>query len=81
MTSREQQAAATALRQVLAARRRAQDLLDVGAYVAGSNPKVDAAVAHGDAIDAFLRQPMDEQADPTRSWAHLTELVARMGIS
>ncbi len=44
VTTAEQRAAATALRSILAARRQAQDLIDVGAYVAGSNPKVDAAV-------------------------------------
>ena len=46
VTTREQRAVATALRSALAAKRNVQDLLDVGAYAAGSNPKVDAAVAH-----------------------------------
>nr|WP_304515683.1 FliI/YscN family ATPase [Cellulomonas sp. APG4] len=81
VTTREQQAAATALRQVLAARRRAQDLLDVGAYVSGSNPLVDAAVAHTGEIDAFLRQPMDEVAVAADSWQQLSGLVARMGTA
>ena len=79
VTSPAQRAAATRLRQVMAARRRAQDLLDVGAYAAGSNPLVDAAVAHSDAIDAFLRQSMDEVAVAQTSWDHLGRLVAAMG--
>lgn len=79
VTGKEQQAAATRLRQVLAARRRAQDLLDVGAYVAGSNPLVDAAVTHADAIDGFLRQGMDEVADAGRSWQHLQALAGVLG--
>ncbi|MCV2392787.1 FliI/YscN family ATPase [Actinotalea sp. M2MS4P-6] len=79
VTSAAQREAATRLRQVLAARRRAQDLIDVGAYVAGSNPMVDAAVTHSDAIDAFLRQGMDERADLADSWARLGRLVAEMG--
>lgn len=78
VTSPEQRAAATRLRQVMAARRRAQDLLDVGAYVAGSNPLVDAAVAHDQDIDAFLRQGMDEVADSADSWSRLGRLVASM---
>ncbi len=78
VTSREQSAGAVRLRQVLAARRRAQDLLDVGAYAAGSNALVDAAVAHADEIDAFLRQGMDEPAPAAESWAHLSRLVAAM---
>jgi flagellum-specific ATP synthase len=79
VTSREQRAAATQLRQVLAARRRAQDLLDVGAYAAGSNPLVDAAVAYADDIDHFLRQDMDEVADYGDSWARLGRLAAATG--
>ncbi len=80
VTTPEQRAAATALRSVLAARRQAQDLIDVGAYVAGSNPKVDAAVTHADAIDAFLRQDVAETVDGAQSWSHLNALVAGMGV-
>lgn len=79
VTSPQQRAAATRLRQVMAARRRAQDLLDVGAYAAGSNPLVDAAVAHADAIDTFLRQPLETTAPVADSWAQLDRLVAAMG--
>ncbi|WP_199422588.1 FliI/YscN family ATPase [Actinotalea solisilvae] len=79
VTGKDQQALATRLRQVLAARRRAQDLIDVGAYAAGSNPLVDAAVAHADAIDAFLRQAMDEAAPAGDSWQRLGALVQQMG--
>jgi flagellum-specific ATP synthase len=63
----------------MAARRQAQDLLDVGAYVAGSNPLVDAAVAHSAEIDGFLRQGMDERAPSADSWQRLDALVAAMG--
>jgi flagellum-specific ATP synthase len=80
VTTPEQRAAATALRRALAAKRRAQDLIDVGAYAAGSNPLVDAAVAHGDEVDAFLRQPMDEVAAADDSWSRLTRLVQVMGV-
>src|SRR5690606_27243523 len=81
VTAPEQQAAATALRRALAARRRAQDLLDVGAYAAGTDPLVDAAVAHADEIDDFLRQGMTEQAPAEQSWQRLAELVTRMGVA
>jgi flagellum-specific ATP synthase len=75
----EQKELATRLRRVRAARRQAQDLLDVGAYVAGSNPLVDAAVAHSAEIDGFLRQGMDERAPSADSWQRLDALVAAMG--
>jgi flagellum-specific ATP synthase len=79
VTAPQHKELATRLRRVMAARRQAQDLLDVGAYVAGSNPLVDAAVAHGAAIDGFLRQGMDERAPSAESWARLAALVAAMG--
>ncbi len=79
--SREQRSLAVGLRTVMAARRQAQDLLDVGAYVSGSNPLVDAAVTHGRAIDAFLQQPLEDAAAAEDSWRRLAELVTAMGVT
>ena len=79
VTTSQQRAAAVTLRSILAARVAAQDLLDVGAYKPGTNPKVDAAVAHADAIDAFLRQGIDEPAAPAESWARLEALTRMLG--
>ncbi len=81
VTSPEQRAAATTLRSVLAARRQAQDLIDVGAYVAGSNARVDAAVENSDAIDAFLRQDLEKAVGADQSWAHLQALVDGLGVN
>lgn len=80
VTSREQRAVAKALRSALAARRSVQDLLDVGAYAAGSNPRVDAAVAHAAAIEAFLQQDMDDVTPAGEAWARLAQLVGAMGV-
>lgn len=79
VTTKEQRAAATVLRSAMAARRDIQDLLDVGAYVPGSNPVVDAAMAHEGDINAFLRQGIDDPADYETSWRLLEELAARLG--
>jgi flagellum-specific ATP synthase len=72
-------ALAVALRRVLAARRGAQDLIDVGAYQRGSNPLVDAALDHEDAINQFLRQPMGESTPNSGSWDALAQLTANFG--
>ncbi|WIB69012.1 FliI/YscN family ATPase [Curtobacterium sp. MCBD17_035] len=79
VTPADRRSLATTLRSVMAARKAAQDLLDVGAYQRGSNPLVDAAVDHQGAIDAFLRQGMDERAEAEDSWRRLAALVARFG--
>jgi flagellum-specific ATP synthase len=72
---------ATALRTVLAARTGAQDLLDVGAYQRGTNPLVDAAVDHEAAINAFLRQRMDDQTPAGETWTRLAHLTSLLGVN
>jgi flagellum-specific ATP synthase len=79
VTTPQQREAAVALRRILAAKVGAQDLLDVGAYKTGTNPKVVAAVAHADAIDAFLRQGIGEPAPAAESWARLHALIGMLG--
>ena len=79
VTTPEQRAAAVALRSILADKVAAQDLLDVGAYKTGTNPRVDAAVAHEDSINAFLRQNLGESVDPAEAWQRLGILVNQLG--
>jgi flagellum-specific ATP synthase len=80
VTSKEQQTAARILRSVLAARRQAQDLLDVGAYVAGSNPRVDAAVNHAQEIEDFLCQSLTQTVSASEAWNQLRNLVQTLGV-
>lgn len=53
----EHLASATRIRELMAAYEEAVDLLQIGAYVAGSDPRIDAARASLPAIEALLRQP------------------------
>lgn len=48
---------------ILATYRRAEDLINIGAYVKGSNPDVDLALALIKDLQAFLRQRIDEAYD------------------
>jgi flagellum-specific ATP synthase len=75
----ERTAVASSLRKVMAARRSAQDLIDVGAYHRGTNPLVDAALDNEAAINGFLQQRMDESTPFSESWPALTGLTARLG--
>jgi len=79
VTTPQQAESATRLRAVLAARRAAQDLLDVGAYRSGTNPLVDAAVEHDAAITAFLRQRINEHTPADQAWIRLADLAALLG--
>jgi flagellum-specific ATP synthase len=48
-------------REALSAYREAADLIEVGAYVAGSNPRVDRALRCLPALQSFLRQEPSER--------------------
>ncbi len=52
----EQADSANTLREILATYRNAEDLINIGAYVEGSNPKIDRARTKIDAVNNFLRQ-------------------------
>ena len=76
VTTPEQRAAATELRRLLAAKRDAKDLIEIGAYTTGSNPLVDRALALGGGLDDFLRQDLDDLVLLGDAWAGLHALVA-----
>ena len=52
--------AASAVRDMLATYREAEDLINIGAYVPGSNPRVDLSLSKIEAIRHFLRQGIYE---------------------
>ncbi|GAB3127310.1 FliI/YscN family ATPase [Glaciibacter psychrotolerans] len=79
VTSAPQREMATMLRTVMAARKNAQDLIDIGAYRPGTNPLVDAALTHQAAIDGFLRQSMDDHTPADLAWLRLEQLVSTLG--
>jgi len=59
VTTAEHRRRAADVREALATLRDAEDLISVGAYSAGSNPRIDSAIAKRDAITRFLCQPAD----------------------
>jgi flagellum-specific ATP synthase len=65
------------VREVLSAYREAADLIEVGAYVAGSNPRVDRALRCIQAVQSFLRQGPDERSALDRT---LAVLRASLGL-
>jgi flagellum-specific ATP synthase len=75
ITTPERRAMARDLRKLLAAARDAKDLIEIGAYVSGTNPVVDRAVALSDFIEAFLCQDVAVTEEAERSWALLAALL------
>ncbi len=60
ITDSEHQEAAAKMRRLLAMYRENKDLIDVGMYQAGSNPKLDIAIQMMPEINAFLQQKVSD---------------------
>ena len=75
ITTPSQRADAAELRRLMAAHREVRELIEIGAYVPGTNPEADRATALWPGINAFLRQDLDERINPEQAWAGLHALV------
>ncbi len=74
ITQVEHRRKAGQVREWLATLRDSEDLVNVGAYVRGSNPRIDSALDHRDAVGAFLCQPSDTTVGLADSIAALEAL-------
>ena len=77
VTTHAEQAVARTARSLLAAYAEAVDLIEIGAYVPGSNPDVDRAVALRPALNAFLQQPVEDPTPAPEAYRRLAEIVGR----
>jgi FliI/YscN family ATPase len=74
----QQKAAAQRLRQALSAYRDAEDLIQLGAYVAGSNAVLDAGIRLRPELLDFLRQDHMATSPIQETLARLADLAARL---
>ncbi len=75
VAARAHRDAASKLRRLLAAHRDSEDLIQVGAYKAGSDAAVDEAIARRAALEAFLRQDTAEVTPLAEAVAGLRRAV------
>lgn len=59
---KEHKEAASMARDLLATYKDSEDLINIGAYVKGSNKKIDMAINYNDALNDFLCQGIDEKS-------------------
>ena len=71
----EQKEAAAKIREAMATHARAEDLINLGAYASGANPKLDAAIRLRPLLENFLKQDSREQSPFETSMAALKELA------
>jgi flagellum-specific ATP synthase len=63
------------MRRLMGALRDVKELVEIGAYQPGSDPLVDRARMLSPAIDAFLRQSLEDTTAPDDAWSMLHRLV------
>jgi flagellum-specific ATP synthase len=71
VTTAEHRVLAQKIRETLATYKEAEDLINIGAYKAGSNPRIDKAIRVIEPLNQFLRQSVE---DPTRLSSCLRQL-------
>lgn len=74
----EQKAAAQKLRAALAEFRRSEDLINLGAYAAGSNPQLDAAIQARPKLLDFLKQDAHATSTFDETLAQMQEIAAAL---
>ena len=74
IASLEHRECANRLKQILATYKKAEDLINIGAYVAGSNPKIDYAIKMIEKVNEYLRQGIQERAGLDESITRLEEM-------
>ncbi len=70
--------ASSLLRRLLAVYAEAEDLINVGAYVRGTNPEIDNAITLMPVIRDFLMQRIDEKAPLEETRRRLLEIAASL---
>jgi flagellum-specific ATP synthase len=76
LTTLEQQELVSRAREALAIYHKNQDLINIGAYPAGTNPAIDSSIHLNGPLRRFLRQAADEGSSLKTSWAKLLETMA-----
>jgi FliI/YscN family ATPase len=74
----EQKNAASKLRDAMATYGRTEDLINLGAYVAGASPKVDAAIRVREGMESFLKQPPDSKVPLEETLLRMADLARQV---
>jgi flagellar biosynthesis/type III secretory pathway ATPase len=78
LTGPAHKAAAGKIRQALSAYEESRDLIELGAYAAGSNPRLDAAIRMRSEITDFLKQDSSSNAVVSESLERMERIAANL---
>ncbi len=77
LTPREHWQSAGRMRELLSVYKQAEDLINIGAYVSGSNPRIDEAIRKMELINGYLRQDSEQKTVLAESAGQLLQLINR----
>ena len=77
IASKDHKEASSIARDLLATYKESEDLINLGAYVRGSNKKIDLAIDYHDALDKYLKQGVEEKSKFENSIESLISLFNR----
>jgi len=63
------------IRELISTYQKAEDMINIGAYVKGSNPKIDLALKKIDMINTFLKQRFDERVSAENAMSRVAEIT------
>ena len=76
LTTAEQQKLTARARESMATYRKNQDLINIGAYPAGTNAAIDLSIHLHEPMQTFLRQAIDQGSLTEQSWSLLAQTMA-----
>ncbi|ALS99028.1 flagellar protein export ATPase FliI [Lacimicrobium alkaliphilum] len=79
VVSAEHEAAARRIRQVYSTYQQNRDLISIGAYTQGNDPRIDLAIKAEPVINKFLQQGMKEVLPYDESLEHMSQLAKGLG--
>ncbi len=77
ITEKGHREAAGKIRDLMALYKRSEDLINIGAYVQGANPKLDQAVMLKNEIDALLKQEIESNAPFSETVEKMLQIAAK----
>jgi flagellum-specific ATP synthase len=78
ITTKDHREKASIIREFMASYKQNEDLINIGAYASGSNPKVDMAIMLKDRIDGFLKQNIDEKYSYDETLASMDAVLSSL---
>ena len=79
IVSPEREALAKAFREILATYSRNEDVINIGAYVMGSNPKIDLALGLINECKGYLNQALNEPVGLDQTFDQLKAIITKAG--